>query len=164
MGVRTLIGEADGTTHAAMMYCSASGWSVGPIFEAPDAEDHIEAFQAWLREHRWYSVRRDVFRNPDLPGDAEVSAFMGEVGLRGDGDDPRDWSDAALQRLVTYWRSVYVGGDGWLLDPLDCSCGHHHLAGDDGEDAGCASCACATWTPGNRAAELRAADGESVLV
>jgi hypothetical protein len=28
-----------------------------------------------------------------------------------------------------------------------CSCGHHHVAGEDGEDGGCGTCDCGTWKP-----------------
>lgn len=27
-----------------------------------------------------------------------------------------------------------------------CACGHHHISGDEGEDAGCRTCECGTWT------------------
>lgn len=145
MGVSTLIGTADGTSHAAVMYCNTTGWPVGPVFEAADAEDQIDAFQKWLGE------------NPL----GEVSASIGRelVQRFRDGRDPRDWSDADLAVLVSYWRGIYVE-DGWLADSFSCACGHHHL-GPDGEYAredldGCVTCSCTEWRPGNRAAEVEA--------
>lgn len=27
-----------------------------------------------------------------------------------------------------------------------CSCGHHHVSGEDGEDCGCRVCECSVWT------------------
>ena len=77
-----------------------------------------------------------------------------------DGRDPRDWEDADLGVLVSHWRMIYVGEDGWLSDSFECECGHHHL-GPDGEYAredvdGCVTCSCTEWRPGNRAAEVEA--------
>jgi hypothetical protein len=146
MGVRTLVGEADGATHAAAMYCSTSGWMVGPIFEAPDAEDQIEAFLAWLQAGRWRAWSAETGRRPRI----------------GDGGDPREWDDGELERLVQLWRADHVGEDGWLFDPFLCHCGHHHL-GEDGEytrgEGECADgprCLCERWNPGNKAAEAAA--------
>lgn len=145
MGVTTLIGTADGTNHAAVMYCDTSGWPVGPIFEAPDAEEHIAAFLEWLGASAGGPVR----------------AVLGVRGhVSGDGTDPRHWEDGDLGVLVSHWRQTYVGEDGWLLDAYECECGHHHL-GPDGElfrgnVDGCVTCSCTEWKPGNRAAQVEA--------
>jgi hypothetical protein len=149
MGVRVLVGKADGHTDAAAMYCSTSGWMVGPIFEAHDAPNQIEAFLEWLSAIGWTKEIRDELG-------------LGQPRLGSDGRDPREWQDADLEKLVNHWRRDYVGDDGWLLDSFDCSCGHHHL-GEDGETARngeCASCPCEIWTPGNRAAEIAAMRGD----
>ena len=155
MGVRTLIGEADGTTRAAAMYDSGSGWMIGPVWEAEDAEDQIEAFLTWLRSMEWYGAREAVFgrtshRNFLLP--------------HADGTDPRGWSDAGLSALISFWKRDHVGEDGWLIDPHQCSCGHRHVADDNDEEQGCPSCSCKVWTPGNPLAEKLAAAGGPVLV
>ena len=140
MGVSTLIGTADGSNHAAVMYCNTTGWPVGPVFEAPDAEDQIDAFVKWLEAN---------------PGGQDALAPN-----YGDGTDPRHYGDAEVALLVSQWRGVYVGEDGWLADSFECKCGHHHL-GPDGEYAredvdGCVTCSCTEWKPGNRAAEVEA--------
>jgi hypothetical protein len=155
MGVSTLVGEADGTTHAAAMYCNTSGWMVGPIWEAPDAEDQVEAFLAWMGSGRWRSA-------------VESLAIRATPYL--DSNDVRQWDDGDLGKLISYWRHNYVGEDGWLLDPYACTCDHHHM-GEDGEHVRAGACEqfasspdtttnlpcpCTAWTPGNRAAELAA--------
>lgn len=100
MGVRTLIGTADGTTHAAAMYESGSGWMIGPIFEAEDAEDQIEAFLDWLRRDGVAEYRR---------GTNDVI-----VHLYGDGSHPGSYHDSDLERLVKFWKLTYLGDDGLL--------------------------------------------------
>jgi hypothetical protein len=146
MGVRTLIGTADGGSHAAAMFDSSSGWAFGPVFEAEDAEDQIEAFVGWLSSGGAFAVR------------AELRL---ESPVIGDGRDPREWPDAALKALIGRWRSDFVGADGWLLDTFECACGkgHHHLGEDGGtaRSGECAACPCVSWEPGNRGAELAAA-------
>jgi len=71
--------------------------------------------------------------------------------------------------LAPFWAEVHktnmakVGGpvredgkrlkpEGWtppriaeLLATL-CACGHHHIAGDEGEDCGCRVCECSVWS------------------
>jgi hypothetical protein len=154
MGVRTLVGQADGTTDAAAMYCSTTGVMVGPIFEAPDAAEQIDSFVKWLDSGAWRPIAREL-------------GFVPLTALGGTGDDPRCWTDDALMALVSRWRAVAVGDDGWLLDPFECACGpgHTHM-GERGETARhgeCVyekqGCACTTWTPGNKAAAL-AAEGD----
>lgn len=102
MGVRTLVGEADGTTPAAAMYDSQSGFMFGPIFEGEDAPDRIEGFQEWLR--RLPHVR-----------DAEAIGLTTDdlPRLDRDGADARDWPDRGLKQLVAYYhREVWNdGGD-----------------------------------------------------
>lgn len=151
MGVRILAGKADATSHAAAMYDSVSGWMIGPLWEAEDAEEQIESFLAWLGRGK-HAVKAVAL------GVAPTGAVARDI------TDPRAWPDNALAEFIKLWRSFYVGGDGWLLDPLDCVCGHHHMAGDDGADEGCLSCPCGKWEPGNRVAAERLAEGEEVLV
>ena len=156
MGVRTLIGTADGHRSAAAMYDSASGWMVGPIFEAEDAEDQIDALLEWFRSGKWSSVAEAV-----LGADWHMKHHISRAV---DLNDPRMWSDVALEKLITYWRARYIGEDGWLLDAKECACGHRHDRDEDGADVGCARCVCGKWTPGNVAAEeLAADDPEAVL-
>lgn len=111
MGVRTLIGEADGTTPAAAMYCSTSGWMIGPIWESEDAPDQIEAFLQWLHESLWFEDRAAIF------GDSE--AYHRERVGFGAGNDPRAWTDAGLKKLLAYWRRDHVGEDGLLLPAVE---------------------------------------------
>lgn len=149
MGVSVLAGTADGTNTAAAMYCNTTGWMVGPIFEAPDAVEQIEAFLAWLGRGVGLTLRSQL--------------NLGEPRAGALGTDPREWDDGALERLVRHWRSLYVGEDGWLLDDMECACGkgHHHLDEDGATARGeaaqeCASCDCREWKPGNQAAAAAA--------
>lgn len=98
MGVRLLIGEADGTTPAAAMYDSASGWMVGPVWEADDAPEQIEGFLDWLRKLQFMSRAEAIgLDSGDLPDPT-----------RGDGSDPREWPDSGLEKLVVYWRRQHA--------------------------------------------------------
>ncbi len=93
MGVRTLGGTADGTTPAAAMYDSVTGWMLGPIFEGDDACEQIEAFLAWLGTMPYVKRAREIgFARHETPDP------------RRDATDPRSWPDAGLNKLVTYWR------------------------------------------------------------
>ena len=156
MGVRTLVGIADGSTEAAAMYCSTSGFMVGPIFEAHDAAEQIEAFLKWLGSGAWRKFARENGMEPITT-------------LGGTGDDPRCWKDGDLESLIKEWRDKFVGDDGWLLDPFECACGkgHTHM-GERGETARYGECVyekqgceCTTWIPGNKAAAAAAARAES---
>lgn len=113
MGVRTLIGESDGTTPAAAMYCSTSGWMIGPIWESEDAPDQIEAFLQWLHENLWFEDRAAIFG-----GDDEEIYHKHRVGF-GAGNDPRAWTDYGLERLIAYWQLHHVGEDGLLLPAVE---------------------------------------------
>lgn len=98
MGVRTLVGIADGTTDAAAMYDSVTGVMLGPIFEGGDPAATVEAFLGWLRAH---------------PADAR--AFAADFAPpRGDGTDARNWDDGALAAIVARWRAEHLDGDGYL--------------------------------------------------
>lgn len=148
MGISTLVGQADGTTDAAAMYCNTTGWMIGPVWEAPDAPEQIEAFLAWLSE-------------TGVPASLRVTlALDGPDGLYRDGRDVRQWRDTDLEKIISHWRGENTSDDGWLLDPYECACGpgHTHL-GENGETARhgeCVyekqGCACTTWKPGNKAA------------
>lgn len=153
MGVSVLVGHADGTTDAAAMFCSTTGFMVGPIFEAPDAGEQIESFLDWLGSGAWRPFARE-------------NGLEAITALGGSGDDARCWKDGDLADLIAHWRATYVGDDGWLLDPYECTCGpgHTHM-GEQGETArygecvNAPACSCASWTPANRAA-VAAAEGD----
>lgn len=103
MGVRLLIGEYDGTTTAAAMVDSASGWMIGPVWEADDAPEQIEGFLDWLRRLQFMSKSEDIgLDRHELPA------------IGHDGDDPRQWPDKGLEKLVAYWRRTFTGDDGLL--------------------------------------------------
>jgi hypothetical protein len=108
MGVRTLVGTADGTTPAAAMYCSTSGWMIGPIWESEDAPEQIEAFLDWLRGVEWLDNRAAIFGREVRSDDYRVGA--------GDGSDPRSWTDRGLELLLAFWRSRYLDDDGNLIE------------------------------------------------
>jgi len=113
MGVRILVGHADGTKQAAAMYDSGNGWMVGPIWEGADAYEQIESFQQWLRSLRYIEAINDGALNLeplDLPN----------PGV-GDGSDPRAWPDHGLKKLVDYWRSRFLDEDGWLREEAQVS-------------------------------------------
>jgi len=103
MGLRILDGIADGTRRAAAMYCSTSGWMIGPLFEAEDAVDQIEAFCAWLKTMEYVSACSEIgLTSNEMP-------FVGR-----DGTDPRDWGDRALEKLVSFWKLRALDEDGML--------------------------------------------------
>jgi hypothetical protein len=106
MGVRTLIGTADGTRHAAAMYDSTNGLMLGDLFEADDAEDQIDAFQAWL-------ARYPFAADPDAIGLEPNDA----PGPSGDGSDVRHWPDSGLKKLLAYWRRHNLNEHGELAAP-----------------------------------------------
>jgi hypothetical protein len=133
MGVRVLSGETGGGTRAAAMYCSTTGWMIGPLWEGEDAAEQVEQFCRWLKLKGWIG--------------ALLVALRGRFAFQ-DGTDPRHWPDCDLERLVAYWRDRYVDDGGWLYDPRLCACGHPH-----DEDGCTASCKCPAWRPGNPAAE-----------
>jgi hypothetical protein len=105
MGVRILRGEADGDGHAAIMYCSTSGWSIGPIFEADDAEEQIQSFLGWMDSLAFVEKAEEIgLGHHDLPSPLGKPA------------DPRSWPDSGLEKLVAYWRTIHVGDDGLLRE------------------------------------------------
>lgn len=161
MGVRTLIGEYDGTQPAGCMVDSGSGFTMGPIFEGYDAAEQIDAFLEWLRSHRWLHHLPEIF----TPADHMAGLAPRFKSTLLDGDSPYGWTDQGLERLINYWRPIHVE-DRELLDVKACVCGHdeesHVAEGEDG-GPGCYICdpgdgRCMEWRPGNRAAELRVAD------
>ena len=105
MGLRVLIGEADGTTPAAAMYCSTSGWMVGPIWEGDGAEETIDAFLRWLERLAFVP----------LVGDGGIELGRPDLQAFGkDGSDPRHWPESGLSKLVVYFRREFVDADGNL--------------------------------------------------
>lgn len=107
MGVRTLIGIADGTTPAAAMFDSVSGFMVGPIWESTDAEDQIEAFLSWMDSERFITACEEIgLETVDLP----------HPGLKA--NDIRFWPDTGIKKLVAYWRSTHLDENGLLRDPI----------------------------------------------
>lgn len=156
MGVSILVGKYDGCTDAAVLIDRTSNWAFGPVMEADDADEQAAAFLEWIVTGSWRATAAEVFRGGvtrrELPGE-------------GNGQDPRHWSDWALEKLWLRWRDEHVdAATGLMFDDRECACGHHHVEGDQNEDSGCASCGCTSWTPGNRAADRRARDGRSTLV
>lgn len=105
MGVRTLIGEADGTKRAAAMYDSVSGWMIGPIWEADDAPEQIEAFLQWMRQLGPVSA----IENGTLVLDASDLPYPTR-----DETDARCWPDSGLKKIIAHWRKLYVDDEGWL--------------------------------------------------
>lgn len=106
MGVRILAGMADGTRQAAAMYDSVTGQMFGPIFEAEDAPEQIEAFLEWLAEMRAFAAidRGELAVEPeDLP-------------LMTEGRDAREWPASGLAKVVAFWRERYVDEDGLLRE------------------------------------------------
>jgi len=82
MGIHTL---SDGTQ--AVMYCSTTDWAFGPVFQddlGHDPEERIEAFLRWLKKTPW----------------KKEYEFAGI----GDQTDPREMSDAGLERAYADWR------------------------------------------------------------
>jgi len=108
MGVRTLDGIYDGTRRAAAMVDSTSGWMVGPIWEAEDAVEQIDAFLDWLRLLQFMSRAEEIgLESRDLPNP-----------MRGDGGDPREWPDSGLAKLVAFWRREHVDEEGLLQETV----------------------------------------------
>jgi hypothetical protein len=98
MGVRTLIGTYDGTSHAAAMVDSVSGQMFGQIFEGPDAEDQVEAFLEWMRIYKFVSLSEAIgLDTSDVPPP--------QYDLP---TDPRVWPDAGLAKLIRYWKAEHV--------------------------------------------------------
>jgi hypothetical protein len=107
MGVRVLVGDADGTK-AAALYDSVTGWMIGPIFEAEDAYEQAEAFLDWMRHEPYLLHAEEIELTPlDIPDPRYIRA-----------DDPRVWPDSGLAKLVAYWRRDHVA-DGLLIPPPD---------------------------------------------
>lgn len=97
MGVRTIIGTVDGTRHGAAMYDSVTGWMIGPIWEADDAEDQIEAFLDWLAKLQFMSRAAEIeLESLDLPKPGD------------DGNDVRQWPARGLIKLIAYWRRAHT--------------------------------------------------------
>lgn len=95
MGVRTLNGEADGTTPAAAMYDSVTGRMLGDIWEGESPDVEIEAFIQWLHELRPIAAVQE----------GKLELDTGEIpDPRDDGTDPRHWPQAGLVKLSGYWR------------------------------------------------------------
>lgn len=107
MGISTLIGIADGTTPAAAMYCNTTGRMVGPIWEAEDAPDQIEAFLEWVRCYSFIPLTEEIeLGSGDVPSPEHDQS-----------NDVRVWPAWGLDKLVKYWRAQYVGDDGLLRLP-----------------------------------------------
>ncbi len=105
MGVRTLIGIADGTTPAAAMFDSSSGFMVGPIWESTDAEGQIEAFLSWMDSEKFVAACEEIgLESSDLPHPALKA------------NDIRFWPDTGIKKLVTYWRRTHLDENGLLRE------------------------------------------------
>jgi hypothetical protein len=83
MGVHIL---TDG--EQAAFFCSTSDWAFGPVFRDDGTHDEVEraeAFLRWLRKTPW----------------KKEYEFAGI----GDQTDPREMSDAGLERAYSDWRA-----------------------------------------------------------
>jgi len=110
MGVRTLVGMADGTTQAAAMYDSASGFMIGPIFEAPDSYEQVQSFLDWMNSLQFMQLTTEIgLTSDDLPN--PTSQFSAS--------DVRAWPDNGMEKLVNYWKSEHVGENGFLKETID---------------------------------------------
>ena len=108
MGVRTLVGIADGTTNAAAMYDSVTGRMIGPIFEADDAHEQIESFLNWMNSLTFMAYADVIGLEPsDLP-DLDSPAH--------EASDVRRWPDSGLKKLIAYWKREHVAANGWLKE------------------------------------------------
>lgn len=104
MGIRTAVVIADGT-HGAAMYDSASGWMVGPLWTASDAEEQIDAFLDWMQKEQYIGLAEQIgLTSGDLPSPLLPSS------------DARNWPDAGLEKIISHWRSTHLGDDGLLLE------------------------------------------------
>ncbi len=93
MGVRTLVGVADGTTHAAAMFDSVSGRMLGPVVEHEEAESIIDGFLEWLRAMPYVSDPEGIgLTVVDLPHPAV------------EGTDARSWPWTGFVKLMRYYR------------------------------------------------------------
>jgi hypothetical protein len=72
----------------AVMYDNTADWAFGPIFQGPGCAEDAEDFLDWLPRH------------------ADISLTLPGVGviLVGHGDDPRDYTDTGLERMVQRWQ------------------------------------------------------------
>lgn len=86
MGVRIL---HDRENEIATIYCSTVGWSLGPLFEGPDADTDAEAFLIWL------GVRAGALE----------ARLLGIGPHHGDGRDARHWHPDHLRVLHYRWSS-----------------------------------------------------------
>lgn len=92
MGVRLLIGEADGTTPAAALYCSTTGEMLGLIFDEEDPVEKAEGFLEWVRLLRFVGLAEQIgLTHHDLPDP------------RNDGSDVRHWPIRGLGKLTAYY-------------------------------------------------------------
>jgi hypothetical protein len=103
MGLRVLIGEADGTIHAAAMYCSTTGVMVGYIWEGDGAEEALGGFLNWLERLSFVTLADEIGLEPH---DLQM------IGR--DGSDPRHWPESGLEKLTVYFRRSFVDADGNL--------------------------------------------------
>ena len=67
----------------AIMYDTGSDCAFGPIFTGPGCAEDADDFLNWLPRH------------------ADVSLTLPLVGH---GEDPRDYTDTGLERMVQRWR------------------------------------------------------------
>jgi hypothetical protein len=80
-----------------VFFCNTSDHAFGPVLEAGEGERFLE----WLR------------------GNVETIHWAVAVPNRGDGTDPLDYSVAALERVVRFWRdSMLDDGRDVRLDQL----------------------------------------------
>lgn len=107
MGVRTMVGIADGTGPAAFMYDSVTGFAVGPIWEAEDSYEQIEAFQQWMRERRFMGLTEEIGL-----GSFDLPSPLREV------DDVRAWPENGIAKLIKYWRKENLDATGCMKEAV----------------------------------------------
>jgi len=67
----------------AVMYCTTTDTAFGPIFQGPGCAEDADDFLNWL------------------PRNADLTLTLPLVGH---GEDPRDYTDTGLERMVQRWR------------------------------------------------------------
>lgn len=93
----------DAAADMAVLYDSTSDWAFGPVFYGDVADEKAVAFRAWF----WNGGALE--RAVQLGISPQPYAWC-------DGDDPRDFTAADLERLYGEWRDLFCDPDGNLLD------------------------------------------------
>lgn len=76
----------DTRRQVAVMYCNTSDHAFGPIFTGPGCAEDADDFLNWLPRH------------------TDLSLTLPFAMHSGKGEDPRDYTDTGLERMVQRWR------------------------------------------------------------